>query len=108
MMGRLKRLGCRFALDDFGVGFASFGYLRSLPADYVKLCQTSLHGMESDAATRALVHAVASVARALGKETVAEGVETPEAARLLQELGVGCGQGYLWDWPRPEWPVTPA
>jgi diguanylate cyclase (GGDEF)-like protein/PAS domain S-box-containing protein len=101
-MRRLKVLGCRFALDDFGIGFSSFSYLQSLPADYVKIDGSFIRGVETDPAARALVRAIDTVARTLGKETIAECVENLESVKTLVELGVGYGQGFALGRPAPE------
>lgn len=96
---RLKDLGCMIALDDFGVGFSSFGYLRALAVDYVKIDRTFVHDLDTNATNRALVQAVNTVARTLGKEVIAEGVESEAHANVLRELGVDHGQGYHWGFP---------
>ncbi len=101
-MRRLKDRGCRFALDDFGMGFSSFAYLQSLPADYVKIDGSFIRGVETDPAARALVRAIDTVARTLGKETIAECVENLDSVRTLMELGVEYGQGYALGMPAPD------
>lgn len=98
-MQRLRRLGCRFALDDFGVGFSSFSHLRSLPADYVKIDGTFIIDVDVDPTNLALVQAIKAVAQSLGKEVIAEWVETPSIAESLRAIGVEHGQGYLWGKP---------
>jgi EAL domain-containing protein (putative c-di-GMP-specific phosphodiesterase class I) len=103
-MRRLKERGCRFALDDFGIGFSSFSYLQSLPADYVKIDGSFIRGLETDPAARALVRAIDTVAHTLGKETIAECVESLESVATLIELGVECGQGFALGKPAPELP----
>ena len=90
----LKDLGCRFALDDFGVGFSSFAYLRALAVDYVKIDQSFVKDLDRNPTNRALVQAVKSVATTLGKDVIAEGVETEEHAATLAELGIELAQGY--------------
>ena len=101
-MRRLKDRGCRFALDDFGIGFSSFSYLQSLPADYVKIDGSFIRGVETDPAARALVRAIDTVAHTLGKETIAECVENLDSVKTLVELGVEYGQGYALGMPAPE------
>ncbi len=101
-MRRLKERGCRFALDDFGVGFSSFSYLQSLPADYVKIDGSFIRGVETDPAARAIVRAIDTVAHTLGKETIAECVENLDSVRTLVELGIEYGQGYALGMPAPE------
>jgi len=101
-MRRLKERGCRFALDDFGIGFSSFSYLQSLPADYVKIDGSFIRGVETDPAARAIVRAIDTVAHTLGKETIAECVENLDSVRTLMELGIEYGQGYALGMPSPE------
>ena len=101
-MRRLKERGCRFALDDFGIGFSSFSYLQSLPADYVKIDGSFIRGVETDPAARALVRAIDTMAHTLGKETIAECVENLDSVATLVELGVECGQGFALGMPAPE------
>jgi len=96
---RLKELGCLFALDDFGVGFSSFGYLRGLAVDYVKIDRTFIRDVDTNPTNRALVQAVKTVAHTLGKEVIAEGVECEAHAAVLREIGVEHGQGYHWGRP---------
>ncbi len=95
-VAKLKELGCLFALDDFGIGFSSFSYLRSLSADYVKIDRSFVADLDTNPTNRALVRAVKSVANTLGKEVIAEGVETGRLENALRELGVELAQGYLW------------
>jgi diguanylate cyclase (GGDEF)-like protein/PAS domain S-box-containing protein len=98
-MHRLKGLGCRFALDDFGAGFASFAYLQALPVDVVKIAGTFMHNLDSDPTNRSMVQAIKMVAHALGKAAIAEWVESEPVARLLQDLEVEYGQGARWGMP---------
>jgi EAL domain-containing protein (putative c-di-GMP-specific phosphodiesterase class I) len=100
-IGRLKALGCLFALDDFGVGFASFAYLGSLPVDFVKIDRSFVETVDSCRTNRAVVEAVRSVARAMGREVIAEGVERSAQADVLREIGIDRGQGYHWGPPQP-------
>jgi diguanylate cyclase (GGDEF)-like protein/PAS domain S-box-containing protein len=106
-MRRLNRLGCRFALDDFGTGFSSFTYLKSLPADFVKIDGSFIRDLEVNARNRALVKAIDTVAHTLGKETIAESVETLGTIPILRELGVEYAQGYALGRPAPESPEVP-
>jgi diguanylate cyclase (GGDEF)-like protein len=79
-------LGCPVALDDFGVGFSSFAHLRALPVDYVKIPATFIERLADDPTSRAVVEAVVKVAHALGKQVIAEGVETAEVAAEVRRL----------------------
>lgn len=99
---RLRALGCVFALDDFGSGFSSFSYLRSLPVDELKIDGSLIRALEDDPAQRAIVQAIQILAHSLGKEVVAEFVENEAIARILKELGITYGQGYYLGKPSPE------
>ena len=91
-----KRLGIKVALDDFGTGHSSLTLLRSLPIDKVKIDQTFVRELTHDPRVVAIVRSVINLARDLGLDVVAEGVETTEQARFLGELGCNHAQGYLW------------
>ena len=91
---RLTDLGCGFALDDFGAGFGSFAYLKHLPLGIIKIDGQFVRGLRSSHADQVTVRAIVDVARALGKETVAEFVEDGETLQLLRELGVDRAQGF--------------
>lgn len=101
-MEPLKALGCRFALDDFGVGFTSFAHLRSLPVDTVKIDGSFVRDLPTNPENRALVKAMTEVAHSLGKEVVAEYVESAGILAVLRELGVDYAQGFYIGRPGPE------
>lgn len=107
-MRRLRELGCRFALDDFGIGFSSFSYLQSLPADFVKIDGSFIRDLDTNLANQALVKAIDTVAHTLGKETIAEQVENLGSVAVLRELGVEYGQGFVLGEPKPDLPVPDA
>ncbi len=94
LIGQLSHAGCRFALDDFGSGFCSFGQLKHLDVDYVKIDGLFIQGLVSDPLDKQVVLAINQIAHALGKRTVAEFVETPEALKLLNQCGVDFVQGH--------------
>jgi diguanylate cyclase (GGDEF)-like protein len=91
-----RALGVQVALDDFGTGHSSLTLLRSLTIDRVKIDRTFVGELTRDARDAAIVRRVIALARDLGLDVVAEGVETPEQARLLLELGCTRAQGWLW------------
>lgn len=93
-LSRLRRIGCRTALDDFGSGFSSFAYLKDLPVDEVKLDGRFVRNIANSHVDQAMVRAMNDIAHALGKLTVAEFVETEEAMEVLVRLGVDYVQGY--------------
>ncbi len=109
-MAALRDLGVGLAIDDFGVQYASFSYLRRLPADEVKIDRCFVTQVESDPRDRAVLAGIVTMARALGMKTVAEGVETAGQARVLADLGVDIAQGWLYGRPRPaaSWDQVPA
>ena len=98
---RLKLLGCRFALDDFGSGFSSFAYLRDLQVDFLKIDGSLIRILGRDDADAALVQAIVQMAQTLGLKTIAEFVETPAIAAQLAGMGVDFGQGYGLHCPEP-------
>jgi len=97
----LRAIGCRFALDDFGVGFSSFYHLKHLAIDYLKIDGSFIRDVVNDRVDRHLVRAIVEVARALGKKTIAEYVESDETIELLREIGVDYAQGYAIGRPAP-------
>jgi diguanylate cyclase (GGDEF)-like protein/PAS domain S-box-containing protein len=95
----LRDLGFSLGLDDFGTGYASLSYLKNFPFNLVKLDRSYVAGIVHDAGDRAIVTAVLGLADALGLDTVAEGVEQREQARVLADLGCHLAQGYLFGYP---------
>jgi EAL domain-containing protein (putative c-di-GMP-specific phosphodiesterase class I) len=90
----LTRLGCRFALDDFGAGHGSFYYLKHLPFDFLKIDGEFVKNCDTNHTDRLLIKAVVDIATGMGKQTIAEFVEDEQTARLVTELGVNYGQGF--------------
>src|SRR5207247_3915999 len=91
---RLRALGCRFALDDFGAGFGSFYYLKHLPIDYVKIDGEFVAGCHTNGVDRSIVGSIVGIARGLGKQTIAEHVSSPEILEVIKEEGVDFAQGF--------------
>jgi EAL domain-containing protein (putative c-di-GMP-specific phosphodiesterase class I) len=107
---RLRAIGCAFALDDFGVGFGSFNYLKHLPVDYLKIDIEFVRGLADDEDNRQCVHAMVGVAGDFGIKTIAEGVEDEATLELLGLMGVDYAQGYWIGRPEPIedlWPTDP-
>lgn len=97
----VKARGCRVALDDFGSGLSSFGYLRQLSADMLKIDGAFVRDMDTDPVSRASVRAISELGRELQMEVVAEWVETIEIAEALAGMGVQGLQGYAIERPQP-------
>ncbi|HEX7063052.1 MAG TPA: EAL domain-containing protein [Woeseiaceae bacterium] len=93
-MQSLKKLGCKFSLDDFGSGLSSFTYLKNLPVDYLKIDGQFIRNVAEDTVDESMVRAINEVGRAMGIETIAERVETRQVLDKLGELGVAFAQGY--------------
>ena len=98
---QLRSIGCRFSLDDFGTGFCSFSYLRSLDVDYFKIDGSFVRDMQTSPLSAAVVRSITQIAHVLHKRTIAEHTENEELIRVLTELGVDFGQGYAIDRPQP-------
>jgi EAL domain-containing protein (putative c-di-GMP-specific phosphodiesterase class I) len=95
ILGRLRSIGVRLALDDFGAGYSSLRYLKRLPFDFVKLDKGLLEGINHDPAALALVDAVLGLLNRLGLRTCAEGIETAGQLAVIESLGCELGQGFL-------------
>jgi len=93
-MHAVCELGCAFSLDDFGVGFSSFNYVKQLPVDYVKIDGSFVRTLVDSPDDQVFVRALAEVARGFGKKTVAEFVEDERALNMLRSFGVDYAQGY--------------
>jgi len=110
LVARLRALGCRFALDDFGSGFSTFNYIKQFPVDYLKLDGSFIINLAHDPMDQELVRHMISVARNLGKETIAEFVENQETLDILRRLGVDYVQGHFLgeatEVPTTESPLT--
>lgn len=100
-LSRLRELGARIAIDDFGTGYSSLAYIKHLPIDRLKIDRTFVHDLAHDADDAAIVTAAVALAHRLGREAVAEGVET--AAQLHALRGIGCDavQGFGLGRPMP-------
>lgn len=104
----LKRLGCQFAVDDFGVGFSSFYYLKHLPVDLLKIDGSFIENLPHDPVNQNLVKAMVEMARGLGIQTVAEYVGDAETMAWLRDNGLDYAQGYYIGRPGPAWEVLEA
>lgn len=97
----IRALGCGIALDDFGVGFGGFAYLKSLPVTAVKIDRQFVSDALEEPASSHVIQAIVSLARAFGLETIAEGAESAETVDLLRDLGVDSIQGFVIGQPVP-------
>jgi diguanylate cyclase (GGDEF)-like protein/PAS domain S-box-containing protein len=101
LISKMRDLGCRFALDDFGVGLSSFGYLKNLPVDYLKLDGCFVKNMVRDNIDHAMVKAINHIGHTMNIRTIAEFVETEETLEAVREVGIDYAQGYAIARPAP-------
>jgi diguanylate cyclase (GGDEF)-like protein len=101
LISTLKQLGCRFALDDFGSGLSSFGYLKNLPVDYLKIDGMFVKDIVDDAIDHAMVKSINEIGQIMGMKTIAEFVECDEIKELLRDIGVNYAQGFGISKPIP-------
>lgn len=101
MIHELRKIGCRFALDDFGSGLSSFGYLKNLPIDYLKIDGMFVRNMHTDPMDRGMVEAIKTVADTMQLTTIAEFVEDDLILKELKHIGIDLGQGYRIAKPKP-------
>ncbi|MDC7692592.1 EAL domain-containing protein [Vogesella indigofera] len=100
-MNQLRQMGIRFSMDDFGTGYSSLSYLKKLPLDQIKIDQSFIRDMTSDADDAAIVTAILSISRSLSLQVVAEGVETEAQQQFLYDHGCELYQGFLYGRPMP-------
>ena len=101
VLGSLRRLGVSLLMDDFGTGYSSLSYLHSFPIDVLKIDRSFVGRMTEGEQPLQIVRTIIELARVLGMDVVAEGIETREQYRLLRELGCRFGQGFLFARPLP-------
>ena len=101
MLRELSRLGLQLILDDFGTGYSSLAYLNRFPFDAIKIDRSFIEGLGIEQERSAIVEAIVGMARALGLNTIAEGVENEVQLAELRRLGCGFAQGFLFSGPRP-------
>lgn len=97
----LARHGVRFALDDFGTGYSSLARLKALPIHLIKIDKQFVAGITTDPSDYAICRAAVDLATAMGRDCIAEGVETPQQLKLLNDLNMDLFQGYLFSHPLP-------
>ncbi len=99
VLGDVRRLGVRVAIDEFGIGYSSLSYLRRLPVDVVKLDRSLLQHVDGDARATTFVGAVVALAHAAGMAVTAEGIETQAELDFAVAAGIGAAQGFLFEKP---------
>jgi diguanylate cyclase (GGDEF)-like protein/PAS domain S-box-containing protein len=100
-IAELSKRGCFFALDDFGSGVSSFGYLKNLAVDFIKIDGGFVKDMAADAIDYAMVKSINDIAQVMGKKTIAEYVENDAIMACLKEIEVDYAQGYGIEKPQP-------
>lgn len=98
---KLKELGCRFSLDDFGSGLSSFGYLSNLPVDCIKIDGRFVSDIVKNPVSRSIVESIAHIGHVMGLRTIAEFVESDDIMREARDCGIDYAQGYGIEHPRP-------
>ncbi|MBN7805952.1 EAL domain-containing protein [Agrobacterium rosae] len=106
VLSAIRELGCRIALDDFGTGYSSLSYLNRFPIDIVKIDQSFTRSICDEVAeishrSRMLVEGISAISHKMNCIVIAEGIETREQEAMLKDIGVDCGQGYLFAKPQP-------
>jgi diguanylate cyclase (GGDEF)-like protein len=96
---QFRQAGVDIALDDFGTGFSSISYLKKYPTDYLKIDKSFVHSMTQVSNDKVLCEAIIVMAKKLGIKVIAEGVETPEQQKILEDMGCDFAQGYLFSYP---------
>ncbi|MGA9334416.1 MAG: EAL domain-containing protein [Rudaea sp.] len=101
LIQELQPFGCRFALDDFGIGFSSFAHLKHLNVDFLKIDGSFIQGLLNDPVDLAVISAITNIAHSIGKIAIAEHVDRPEILHALHACGVDQAQGYYIARPQP-------
>jgi diguanylate cyclase (GGDEF)-like protein len=97
----VRNLGLMVYIDDFGTGYSSLSYLKELPIDTLKIDRSFIRDLASESSSLSMAMGIIAIANSLGLEVVAEGVETEEQLAILNDLGCGSAQGYLFSRPAP-------
>jgi diguanylate cyclase (GGDEF)-like protein len=97
----MRKLGCQFAIDDFGAGYSSYTYLKNLPVDYIKIDGSFIRNLAEDEFDQTIVRSIIDIARMANKKTIAEHVGNEKTYALLLEFGVDLAQGFYLGKPSP-------
>ncbi|AOV09042.1 hypothetical protein BI350_02355 [Sporosarcina ureilytica] len=95
----IRKLGVKIAIDDFGTGYSSFSYINELPIDTLKIDRSFIRDLDTKVENSAIVEAILSIAKTVGLNVVAEGIEQQEQLTILKRLGCQQGQGYFYSKP---------
>jgi EAL domain-containing protein (putative c-di-GMP-specific phosphodiesterase class I) len=106
MLRSIKNLGVQISIDDFGTGYSSLNYLHKFPLDTLKIDRSFVNSIEHGSENAEIVRTVVYLAKALGLDVVAEGIESIHQLNQLQQLGCEYGQGYLFSRPVPREAIT--
>jgi EAL domain-containing protein (putative c-di-GMP-specific phosphodiesterase class I) len=106
VLGSLRRLGVSLLMDDFGTGYSSLNHLHSFPFDVLKIDRSFVNRMTEGEQPLQIVRTIVELARVMGMEVVAEGIETLEQHNLLRDMGCRYGQGFLYAKPMTTEAVT--
>lgn len=98
---RLRDKGIRISIDDFGTGYSSLSYFKNIPADELKIDKSFVANMVNDPKDKQIVRSIISLAHGFDLTVVAEGIESVNSLEAVRALGCNCGQGYLFEQPRP-------
>ncbi|MEI7431594.1 MAG: EAL domain-containing protein [Betaproteobacteria bacterium] len=100
-VAKLRQLGFLFAVDDFGTGYSNLGSIKAIAPDFLKIDQSFVRDMEDASVRSSLIPEIVSIARAVGAQVIAEGIENEQQMEMLRDMGVDYGQGYYFARPQP-------
>lgn len=100
-INRMRALGCKASLDDFGAGLSSFAYLQNIPVDYLKIDGAFVCDINTNKINRAMVKSINEVGHIMGMKTICEFVENEEVEKVLKDMGVDYAQGFYYSKPEP-------
>jgi EAL domain-containing protein (putative c-di-GMP-specific phosphodiesterase class I) len=103
---KLKSMGIQISIDDFGTGYSSLNYLKRIPMDYLKIDRSFVMNIGNNTSDQAIIKAIVAMAQSLNIKVIAEGVETEEQLKFLQQCGCEAVQGFLYHTPQPAHEVS--